>query len=69
MIASILFAIWLLGFAWFLFDHGEWMARRYFRVTATDLGVSLSMALCWPIVCIAALIDLTFFEDAEEWDQ
>lgn len=66
MTASILFALWLLGFAWFVFDHSDWMTHRFPTVTLTDRAVSLTMALCWPIVFAAAVIDATFFEDAED---
>lgn len=66
MTASILFAVWLLGFAWFLFDHGDWMTHRVPTVSLTDRAVSLAMALCWPIIVVAAIIDATFFEDGED---
>lgn len=68
MTGAILFALYLLGFAWFLFDHGDWMTRRYATVSVTDRAISLAIALCWPIVLAGAFIDATFFEDAEERD-
>ncbi|MBU1522088.1 MAG: hypothetical protein KJ728_11785 [Alphaproteobacteria bacterium] len=69
MTAAILYGVYLVGFVWFLLDHTDWMNGRFPTVNLTDRAVSLSMALCWPLVLAAALIDACFFEAPEDADQ
>ena len=65
MTASILYAIWLLGAAWTLFDYTDWLQFRS-RITLTDRAQGLCCALGWPILFIAVAVDVLFLEDAED---